>query len=247
MGGLRRKMPKTFLTFLCGTLALTAFPFTSGFWSKELILGSALSEHGSNALFAIALFVALLTAFYMTRLFVVTFFGKARDHGAEEAKEVPAVMWIPLAVLAVFALFSGYSWFYTPLKAQHPVSHGHDGGHGFIVWASLAAFALGAGSAFAIYRNRDKDPIRIPLFANKFYIDEFYGILVRIFTNGLAYVAKSIDQILIDGLAVRGSAKLTASAGSLMRRLQVGNLQGYAFLFGFGIIILIYLALFATP
>jgi NADH-quinone oxidoreductase subunit L len=244
MGGLRRKLPITFIAFLCGTLALTACPLTSGFWSKEHILHAALGEHGSVALFSIGLFVAFLTAFYMSRLFTVTFFGKPRDHGAEDAKEVPAVMWIPLSILSVFALFGAYHFIYGPLKIEHPTPHGP--AHSFITWASLAAFLLGVGSAYAIYRQKDKDPLHIPLFANRFYIDDFYAILVRIFTDGLAYVAKSVDQVLIDGLAVRGSAHLTSSVGSFMRRLQVGNLQGYAFLFGFGIIILIYLALFST-
>ncbi|MEM7144992.1 MAG: NADH-quinone oxidoreductase subunit L [Verrucomicrobiota bacterium] len=243
MGGLRKKLPITTFAFLCGTLALTACPLTSGFWSKEHILHAALDKHGSVALFSIGLAVAFLTAFYMGRLFTVAFFGKPRDHASEDAKEVPPVMWIPICILSVFALFGAYKMFWGPLKILHPAPPAHS--HPFILYASIAAFLLGIGSSYLIYRHKNKDPLHIPLFANRFYIDNFYDLLVRFGTNGLAYVAKSIDQILIDGLAVRGSAKITSSAGSMLRRLQVGNLQGYAFLFGFGIIVVIYLTLFS--
>ena len=111
MGGLRKKMPVTFLTFAIGTAALIAVPYvTSGFWSKEAILGAALAEKtGSTPLFLIAAFTALLTAFYMTRLVVVTFFGQPRDHGAEHAHEVGMTMKLPLLILAVPSVIAG--WF----------------------------------------------------------------------------------------------------------------------------------------
>lgn len=80
--------------------------------------------------------------------------------------------------------------------------------------------------------------------ANKFYIDEIYLAIVRIFQDTLAWIVKGLDYLLIDGLGVRGSSGLAAGLGSLMRRIQVGNLQVYAFLFGLGVIMIIYFAVF---
>ena len=108
MGGLFRKMPITGITFLIGTVALMAVPGSSGFFSKEEILIAALHHGEITPLFCIAAFVALLTAFYMSRAVLVTFFGKARSHGAEEAKEVGPIMFVPLLLLAVLAIASAY-------------------------------------------------------------------------------------------------------------------------------------------
>ena len=95
MGGLREKMPSTALTFLVGTAALIAVPFvTSGWFSKEAILAAAFDHN--PILFGIAAFTAFLTAFYMTRLFLVVFLGTPRAHGAEHAHEAPMTMLAPL-------------------------------------------------------------------------------------------------------------------------------------------------------
>ena len=106
MGGLRERMPKTYWTFLIGTMALCGVPLFSGFFSKEAILDVALEN--SILLFFVAVFVALLTTFYMTRLFVVAFMGEPRSAQAEHAKESPAVMTVPLLVLAVPSVIAGY-------------------------------------------------------------------------------------------------------------------------------------------
>ena len=98
----------------------------------------------------------------------------------------------------------------------------------------------GIGAAFLIYRGRRKDPLHNQFVADKFKIDELYAVIVKVFQDTVAYIAKALDQIFIDGLLVRGLAALTAGSGSLLRRLQVGNLQGYAFLFGLGVIAIIY-------
>ena len=107
MGGLLKKMPVTGITFAAGCLALIAFPGTSGFFSKELILDAA--HEAKSPLFWIAALVAVLTPFYMTRLFVVAFLGKHRSENAGHAQEVGPLMWVPLALLAVLAIFSGYA------------------------------------------------------------------------------------------------------------------------------------------
>ena len=112
MGGLRQKMPVTFWTFIIGTLALCGVPPFSGFYSKDSILAQAFDQIRSNpitgwSLFALAVSVAMLTTFYMFRLFYVAFLGKAKTESAEHAYESPPVMAWPLRVLAVFAVIGG--------------------------------------------------------------------------------------------------------------------------------------------
>lgn len=93
-----------------------------------------------------------------------------------------------------------------------------------------------------MYRGKNSDPINIKLFANKFYFDEFYAKIVRYGQDALAGVVNFVDKLLIDGLIVRGSGLAASGAGQLFRRLQVGNIQGYAFLFGLGVLLVVFLA-----
>ena len=241
MGGLSKKMPVTFATFAACTAALVAVPFvTSGWYSKEAILEAAKEKGG--VLFVLAAFTALLTAFYMTRLVVVAFLGKARDeHGAGHAHEVAPVMFVPLVILAVMGVIGGFGGVAGAVLGQEQVpAHGHFGVVGMV---SIATLIIGAGGAIVLYRGRDRDPVNIKLFANKFYFDELYAKVIAVGQDGLATVVKVLDGLLIDGLGVRGAAGLASGAGGLLRRLQVGNIQGYAFLFGLGVLLLVFLAL----
>ena len=248
MGGLLKKMPITALTFLVGTLSLTAIPFTSGFYSKEGILHAA-HEH-NQALFYIAVGVAALTTFYMFRLFFVAFLGKPREHGAEEAKEVSIIMWLPLALLAAIAIAS--PWFSNFFPVFH-ADHIHVGGvdlSNHIVQLSLGAFIIGFVLAFVFYFGRNKDPLAnnpiSKLFANKFYIDEFYAGIVKWCQDMVAAIVHFLDEFIINGLLVGGFTRLAQGAGNLFKKyLQTGNLQHYAFLSGVGIIIVIYYTLFS--
>jgi len=96
--------------------------------------------------------------------------------------------------------------------------------------------------AFLIYRGAPhKDPVLIPLFANRLYIDDFYAKLVRWVQDGTARALSFTDRWLIDGVGVNLSAKLTWAAGFALRFLQVGNIQAYAFFFGTGVVVLLYL------
>jgi NADH-quinone oxidoreductase subunit L len=245
MGGLRSKMPLTFLTFLIGTAALMAVPFvTSGFYSKEAILEAAL-EH-NKLLFLIGAFTAFLTAFYMTRLVIVTFFGKPRDHGADHAHEVPFIMLLPLLVLAVPSLIAGFHFFGGTVLGEN-MPH-HEGSMiGLTFFVSLATLAAGIFFGYKTYAGQTSDPLAhkaaAKLFANKFYFDEIYAKGIKIVQDGFAQVLQLIDGILIDGLGVRGSSGLASGTGNLFRRLQVGNIQGYAFLFGLGVLLLVSFAL----
>jgi len=151
MGGLRKKMPITFVTFLIATLAIAGVPGFSGFFSKDMILGEALAFGMRNpqhlGIFIGALLTAGLTAFYMFRLVILTFFGHPRDqHKYDHAHESPANMWVPLAVLATLSFsfwfqnpISGKSWFKD--LVPKPVSAVH---------APAAALAHGATEAAAV-------------------------------------------------------------------------------------------------
>ena len=241
MGGLLRKMPITGITFALGTAALIAVPGTSGFFSKELILDAA--HKTSPALFWIAAGVAVLTAFYMTRLFVVAFLGKPREHGADHAHEVGPLMWVPLAILAVLAVFAGYG-FVNGLSPAKP-HHAGEFHFNFLFAVSAGALLLGAGLGYFLYAGKSKDPLSIPLFRNRFYLDAIYDKgIVRILQDGLAAVVSFIDEWVINGLIVGGSAKLSQSFGAVLRRAQGGNLQGYAFLLGAGVVLVIYFTTF---
>lgn len=242
MGGLLKKMPITGITFLIGFLALIAIPGTSGFFSKELILDAA-HEH-NPALFWIAAVVAVLTPFYMTRLFVVAFLGKPRDHGSEHAHEVGPLMFVPLALLAVMALISGYAGV-NKLSPALPEHAGEFHFHGIVPWVSLAAVAIGVIAGYLLYKGKDKDPVSIPLFKNRFYVDGFYdNVVVRYFQDAFAGIVNFFDKFLIDGVGVGGLSRGAESFGNLFRRVQSGNLQGYAFTFGLGVVLVIYFTVF---
>lgn len=245
MGGLLRKMPVTAITFAIGTAALIALPYvTSGFWSKEEILGAA--WNGNKALFAIAVLVAFLTTFYMTRAFVITFLGKTRSENADHAKEVGPLMLIPLVALAGMAILSGFPFLSGALNAIRP-DHGggHAEGHTVVLVASISTLVLGLLAGFILYNGKEKDPVSIPLFKNRFYLDAIYekGI-VKYLQDGFAAIVQFIDEILINGILVGGLSRLAESTGNLFRKAQSGNLQAYAFTFGLGVLLLIYFTVF---
>lgn len=241
MGGLFKKMRITTIAFFLGYAALIAVPFTSGFFSKELILHAAHEQQ--PILFWIAVFVAVLTPFYMTRLFVVAFLGKAKSDNADHAHEVSPIMYVPLAILAVLAVIGGYSF----MGGIAPATPEHAGEFhvNFLFFVSVGALIFGAGSAFFLYKDADEDPLDIPLLRNRFYIDEFYDkFIVRYFQDAFAAIVHFFDELLINGLFVGGLSRGAASFGNLFRKLQAGQLQAYAFLFGLGVVLLIYFTVF---
>jgi len=238
MGGLSRRLPITFLTFAVGALALIGCPPFSGFFSKDAILALA-SEH-NTPIFAVALFTAFLTAFYVIRLLVTVFFGKPRSDIARESHESPAVMTAPLIVLAILATLGGFAFFarkFLALPVEKEVA---------TVVPVLAIIALIAGSGLAItlYRNRASEPVDLELLRHKFYLDEFYRWLIYWTQELLARASAFFDRWIIDVGAVGGTSRGTWSIGALLRLIQVGNLQGYVFLFGLGVVAIIYFAVF---
>ncbi len=243
MGGLRKHMPVTFWTFAIGTVALMGLPPLSGFWSKEAILGAAY-DSGCKVLFYAAAATAVLTSFYMMRLLIVAFFGKPRTESSQHASEAPMSMILPLAILAIFSVFSAWDGFANAFQALKPP---HVEGHQTVLFASLAALILGAGAAIYLYRGRNSDPVNIKLFANKFYFDEIYAVIVRVCQDRLAWIVTALERVFVDGLVARLPAAIIARLGAATRMLQGGHLQGYTFLLGGGVIAVVYLVVFVLP
>jgi NADH-quinone oxidoreductase subunit L len=218
-------------------------PLLSGFWSKEAILGTAY-DSGCKVLFLVGALTAALTAFHMTRLLIVAFFGKSRTDAAHQAQEAPMVMILPLAVLAIFSIISGYDILAMPLQAMKPP---HVEGHQTVFWASMIALFAGAGGAIYLYRGKDKDPVNIKLFANKFYFDEIYAVIVRVCQDRLAWIVTGLERVFVDGIVARLPTAIIARLGAATRMLQGGHLQGYTFLLGGGVIAVVYLVVFVLP
>src|SRR6266702_2713824 len=238
MGGLSKKLPITFVTFGVGALALIGCPPFSGFFSKEAIL--ALAYEHNMPIFAVALFTAFLTAFYVIRMLVIAFFGNPRSDIARESRESPPVMIMPLILLALLATLGGFGFFARNFLALPVENHIAS----FVPALAVIALIAGSGLAVAIYRQQETDPVDVKLLRHKFYFDEFYSWLIHWTQELLARVAAFVDRWIIDAGAVGGSSRGTWGVGALLRLLQVGNLQGYVFLFGLGIVALIYFAIF---
>jgi NADH-quinone oxidoreductase subunit L len=259
MGNLRNKMPITFWTFLVGALALSGmWPF-AGFFSKDSILAQALAQH-DYILFADGALVAGLTTFYIFRLFFVVFLGREKSGDVSHAHESPAVMTLPLIVLAVFSFIGGFigiqqvyrdvfagvtetsagfaQAFFEPF-IQSP----------FAAALGLSLVAIGLFAAFALYARADKDPLPDKLGAlatwmkNKFYFDELYEATFVRAHDFIAAVMDWIDRWLVEGFCIgliRGGTDLT---GRALRLVQTGNLQTYAFFFVLGVAVVLWLVL----
>lgn len=259
MGGLRNKLPITHATFLVGALAIAGAPFLSGFWSKDEILHSAWGS--SPFIYLIGLVTAFLTAFYMFRLIFVTFYGHSRvePEVASHLHESPAVMWIPLAILAVPSALIGlvlgvgghYSWFHHFTEDVFPKA---GEAPGYVILFMVISSIVGiAGIVFAWRRYRDRVPSAEPtntlqkLVANKFYVDEVYNtFIVQPIKNASHFLLwKLFDSGIIDGI-VNGVAALIRVFGGLLRRLQTGIVQAYIVSMVIGIVLFLAYYLFFT-
>ena len=237
MGGLRRKMPITFWTFLIGGLALSGFPLmTAGFWSKDEILADAFG-HGHWAVFLTLAAAAFLTAFYTMRQITLTFLGEPRTKEAEHAQETPWTMTVPLIILAIFAV--AYGWVGIPTEfpllggllpnwlhefvggtlAEHPEALTF---HPIPLLTSFVVALGGLYFGWLVYRNVQapaEDRFQIPLLKNKYYFDEIYD---RLFVKPAywfaeTFVSRWMDQGLIDGtLHIFGP--VTDRIGSFIRK-----------------------------
>jgi len=256
MGGLRKVMPWTYATFVIGSLSLAGIWPLSGFWSKDEILISSLATQ--PILFALALITVFMTAFYMFRVVFMTFGGEYRG-GSPEAHghphESPSVMVMPMVVLAILAVVSGF-WNVTGHFGAF-MGHGetHSFAEGFfgilthsLPWISLIMAGLGILLAYAMYSAKWLSAERIgsmfkpfyTLFLRKYWFDELYeNVIVKVSLIGGFFAGlEKIDTYGVDG-AVNGLANGTMAGGRAIRRAQTGQLQLYGLFIGIGILAII--------
>ena len=247
MGGAGRKMKTTMWTFAFGLLALSGIAPFSGFWSKDAILTEALAH--DPVLFAIGIIAAFFTAFYMARLFFLVFSGEPRGEvRAEEMHESPPVMTVPMVILAIPALVSGFvflpnrPWLAEWLTGKSFASHVDITVMLLSTLVGLAGLVLG----WLMYGKRairpdaadTGQPWLYRLVANKYYIDELYHALFVIPLKGLGRVLEWFDHVIVDG-AVRLAAGSAVVLGRLGTRLQNGQVQTVGVISLLGLVILI--------
>jgi NADH-quinone oxidoreductase subunit L len=250
MGGLRRWMPVTFVTFLIGWLTISGIPPLSGFWSKDDVLLAA--WHKSHALWAIGFLTSGLTAYYMTRQVALVWFGQARweesagQAAAEEAAhttrgrphESPWVMTLPLIVLGFLSVVGGVinlpfgKWdFLTRWLAPvlPPDPHVDTGVKVTLAVATVALALVAIGLAWVPWTRRAEHPDLEPAVLQHgwYYDDAVSAFVAGPGTDLFNFDAYAVDAGVIDG-AVNGVARLTRSGGSLVRRLQTGYVRNYA-------------------
>ena len=238
MGGLRKYMPVTFVTYAIGMMALSGVPFFfSGFWSKDEILHVAHQWPVSQAPFFMAAAAAFLTAFYMTRQMCYVFAGSYRGHA--HPHESPAVMTIPLVILAAAAVLMSI-----PATPAWPWFHGYHTGHeltldfarliehGFLTIAGLSIViaSAGIGIGYLLYRRvANTDPLQRALGAgyraleNRFYVDEIYQATVVRGLGFLALLAAAIERWIFCGIVslIGGLSLLASTLGDLFDRFWI--------------------------
>ncbi|MDP4175694.1 MAG: NADH-quinone oxidoreductase subunit L [Bacteroidota bacterium] len=267
-GGLKKYMPKTYITFVIAALAISGFPGLSGFFSKDEILWNAYA-HGSVLLWAVGILTALMTAFYMFRLLFLTFFGKERFSHDLHPHESPAVMTVPLIILAVLSVVGGYiglpavfsgengnlfeSWLspiFSSAERRLEVYGSH--GHFEEILLMMISVAAALGSIYLAYYIYTKKPEIASktsrkfsklyrLLLNKYYVDEVYeATIVQPLQKGSEKILwKIADNKIIDG-TVNGAASLIDKTAALIRRFQTGFTQFYAFIMMVGIAIALF-------
>ncbi len=242
MGGLKEKLPVTYWTFIIGSLALAGFPLTAGFFSKDELLLSAWNAGAlGQTLTVLGILTAGLTAFYSFRLVFVTFWGESHvdPHHADHVHEPGKVVTVPLLVLAVLSIVTGYIGIPDFLQHAFPGSEGA-GHHGpaataIMVVATLAGL-IGIAAAYLFYVKSPDIPERLMtqwqtlyrLSLNKWYVDEAYDKTIVGPTFRIAdRMWKKVDIAMIDG-AVNGIARGFAWWGWVARFIQTGETQNYA-------------------
>jgi len=245
MGGLASRMKFTFVTFTVGVAAIIGLPFLAGFFSKDAILYLAYANN--RAAFAVLAFTAVLTAVYMLRLWIITFFGAPRSEAAAHAHEGGFTLGAPLAVLAALAIVGGYIGIYPNAFAGvfSLVREAQGSAYLVILFTSLGILLAGGGLAFALYRPAELDPLQVKfpaLFGGLVTLqqsfDRIYGYYIEKIQQRVAMLLNFIEVIGLAGLVVRGAAGLVGMAGLGARALHVGRLSAYLYWFLAGVVIL---------
>jgi len=268
MGGLKKYLPATFLTFGVATFAISGFPGLAGFVSKDEILWASYSSPiGGLAFWIVGVLTAGLTAFYMFRLFFLAFYGKSRfsEETAAKVHESPMSMTGPLVILAILSFVGGWiGWpevlgggnaighYLDPVFANaksflpHAEHHAHSTEYllmalsvGIALIGFLWAFSWYARKSTAAEAWKKRFPGLYTLVYNKYYIDELYhAIVVAPIVGGSRMLWKYFDELVIDG-AVNGIGRLIRQFGRIGAESQTGYFRGYAAMFSLGSIILL--------
>nr|MDJ0925341.1 NADH-quinone oxidoreductase subunit L [Acidimicrobiia bacterium] len=241
MGGLRKKMPVTFATMLIAWLAISGIPPFAGFWSKDEILAITFNQGGYFVLlWGIGLVTAGITAFYMSRLIFLTFFGEPRWEEGATPHESPAIMTVPLVILAVLSAVGGLVNTPWRLSLEHFLEPALEAVHlahppeGATAWV-LAAVSVLAGVIGILYAHRRYNRRELPdesgkLFVNLengYYVDDFYGKTIVLPGKAVAeQLAFTADAKGIDG-AVNGVGALTKQVAGWAKGLQTGFVRNY--------------------
>ncbi len=271
MGGLRKYMPITYVTCLIGSVALAGLPPFAGFFSKDAIIEAVRASvlPGSDFVYWLILSGVFITALYTFRLLFVVFHGEERMDAdtKQHAKESPAVVWVPLVLLAIPSIFIGLytigpilfgDYFGSSLvvKGEHDVlavtgatftDSRHMVVHAFTQVPVYLALA-GTATAWYLYLRRPDLPQKISdklvwiynLLVNKYYFDEFNENVIAAGTRGLAHAFWHYgDEVAIDGTLVNGSARAVGWISRVFRQLQSGYLYHYAFAMIIGLSVLL--------
>ena len=247
MGGLRKFLPVTHITFLVGCLAIAGIPPFSGFFSKDEILVAAYEKN--TLIFIVSCLVAGLTAFYMFRLYFGVFWNKAREYHSEP-HESPKSMQLPLIVLAIGAAVAGFIPFNDLVTSDGKPFEVHF--HWNIAIPVVALALAGIFTAFALYRKDTELPDKIKsslggiyeLVYRKFYIDEIYMFITKkIIFNLVSAPIAWFDRHVVDG-TMNGIAYVTNFTSEKIKGFQSGQLQQYAYVMVTGMIIIVLLVIF---
>jgi NADH-quinone oxidoreductase subunit L len=233
MGGLKKHIPITFWTLAAAWVAISGVPFTSGWYSKEAILGAV--HHHAPWMYWVGVITAGITAFYVSRSMFLTFFGEFRGHG--HPHESPVSMWGPLAVLAVLSLLGGVLFNIPHFLEPVMGSAGHGEHNMMLEIIGSAAGLIGIGIAWFLYIANPGLPDRITaslggfyrLVYDKYRVDEAYDAVVvsPLIGGSRSILWRGLDAGVIDG-SVNGVGWLARSIGGVFRRIQSGNTRSYA-------------------
>jgi len=260
MGGLKKYMKTTHFTFLIATLAISGFPPLSGFFSKDEILVTAF--HQDKFLWILGALASILTAYYMFRLYFLTFHGSFRGTAQqkEHLHESPSLITFPLVVLAILSAFGGIislpgnsSWLHsylTPVLNTPVAVHHLDMASYLLMAAAVIGALVGAGVAYSKFKVKNQVPVpegQLSGFAllvyNKYKIDEFYDAIIIKPIAALGSLGKNFMEPVISG-SIFSLASITSSLATQGKKIQNGNVGFYLFAFVFGICAILYYLFF---
>jgi NADH-quinone oxidoreductase subunit L len=270
MGGLAKKMPITSITMLLGSLSIAGFPLFSGFWSKDMVLEAAFGPYHDGlgfgswfcVLFVLGMITAFMTAFYMFRMWFMTFVGQPRENAQHCHGESSKSMTVPLMILSVFAVGSGLLILFglgdviaESLDASHITSHMHSGKeiaetimNNMWTYVSIGLALGGIFIAFLMYSgkrlinpgifNRNGNSLLYKLLANRYYFPQFYDQISWKLGYGVARGVDFVDRNIVDG-TVNGLSNAVIGSGDTVSKMQTGYVRDYAAVVVIGAIVLV--------